>query len=647
MNQHSNTLFSPMLTNLTAEVRDFRIDNFWQPLLEAITNSLQANATEVKLKFFKDEKQGELLGKKINAFEIEDNGDGFNQKNRDNFKQLKATKFSQDEEKKGCKGMGRLSYLKVFKEVEILSFTGSEKIEFKFTEKFDHTSLNPAQYVSTKSTKISFKNPTENIVKYENGKLKKDKRGELNLEAIRQTVLNHLLPILFFKKNARKDFKIIFSDGDIEKIIVPEDVPDFKDDKTFELANEQLGEQAIFTLLYNIADTDLDEGIVHTYYCANQRAVCEFSKKGVVVTAIPRKIITFLLVSDFFDRDDTINDTRQDFYINHKEVSTLTPFNWDNDINPKLKEKIVEVLSVVIPKYEEKKKEQKVAIIKKRPYLAKYVLSNDAIGILDEKEEIKNAQKAFNKEKNACLELIDSGNSLNEQQKEKLKDALSVELSEYMWLRFNRLKDIKKLLDNKELNEGLIHNLFLPKGTELDEDTSLIEDIHKNNLWLIDDRFMSYRYAFSDKKIAKIKEKIKDENQTVMDSKEPDFMVVFDELLKSENDAKGVAVELKSFGCSDDEIIKGITQLTKNRMAFGKSEKVKEFYYYLIANVSQPVEEYLKADGFKEIFSTSGKIFFSAEKNSYVLPIETVVNECEKRHEIFFKILQKQFSEIL
>ena len=135
-----------MLANLTAEVRDFRIDNFWQPVLEAITNSLQANATTIKLTFFKDTKQGQLLSdedKRIDAFEIEDDGDGFNQTNRDNFKQLKATKFSKDLAKKGCKGLGRLSYLKVFEEVEIISFTGSEKVEFKFTENFDHTILSP------------------------------------------------------------------------------------------------------------------------------------------------------------------------------------------------------------------------------------------------------------------------------------------------------------------------------------------------------------------------------------------------------------------------------------------------------------------------------------------------------------------------
>ena len=270
------------------------------------------------------------------------------------------------------------------------------------------------------------------------------------------------------------------------------------------------------------------------------------------------------------------------------------------------------------------------------------------LGILDEREEIKNAQKTFNKEKSVCLDLIDEENFLGLEQKEKLKETLDTELSEYMWLRFNRLKDIKKLLDKKELNEGLIHNLFLPKGTELDEDTCLIEDIHKNNLWLIDDRLMTYRYAFSDKKITKIKEKIKDGNESSMDSREPDFLVVFDELLKSsENDAKGVAIEIKSFGCRDDEIIKGITQLTKNRIAFGKSEKVKEFWYYLIANVSDAVEDYLIEDGFKKIFSPSGKIFLSAEKNSYVLPIETLISECEKRHEVFFKILQNRYSEKL
>ncbi len=638
-----------MLTNLTAEVRDFRIDNFWQPILEAITNSLQANASKIELTFFKDTTQGQLLSedKRIDAFEIRDNGDGFNETNRHNFKQLKATKFSKDVAKKGCKGMGRLSYLKVFEEIEIVSFTGSEKVEFKFTENFDHTKLSPVTNTSDKSTKISFKKPTKNILKYDaKGKLKSDGRGILDLLEIKQRVLNHLLPTLFFKKNSNsKNFKIIFSDGLKEQSIEPKDVPDFNDDKFFELTAGE--EKANFILLYNISTTDNPKGIVHAHYCANQRAVCEFSKKGVIVAPVPNKIITFLLVSEFFDRDDIIKDTREDFYILPKERSVLVPFNWDDDINPNLKQKIVEVLSLVIPDYEKEKTKQKAAIIEKRPYLAKFVLENDAIGILDAEKEIKNAQKAFNDEKNICLDLVDSGKLLNTEEKEKLKDVLSIELSEYMWLRYNRIKDIKKLLENKESNEKLIHDLFLPQGTILNEETLLMDDIHKNNLWLVDDRFMSYRYAFSDKKIKKIKEIIGDTFDPLTDSKEPDFLVAFDNLLAGQNDLRGVALELKPFNCDYDANKKGITQLIDYKMAFFESEKIRESWYYMITNIDSAFENYLiKGLQMKQIFSSSGKIFFDSDKMIFVMPIETLIKECEKRHEIFFEILKKQYSNI-
>ena len=638
-----------ILTNLKAEIRDFRTDNFWQPMIEAITNSLQANATDIKLTFLADSSQGVLLAsdpKKINSFEIADNGEGFIEKNRDSFKQLKATKFSEDPNKKGCKGMGRLSYLKVFKEVEVLSFTGIEKIEFKFSEDFDHNSLNPTPSTEDKLTKITFKEPTEKFLKYDKGKIKKDGRGVIDLESIKQITLNNLLHLLFFKKKDGIKFNITFlSDGLDEKSITHDDIPDFKDDKCFTLTDSN-SQESIFTLLYSVTDVDSTAGIVHDYYCANERAVCRFSEKGVSIAPISKKNITFLLVSDFFDKDEVVNNVRQDFDIMRKDRSAFIPFNWDDDINPKLKEKIVEVLRLVIDQFDAKRKKQQADIIKKRPYLAKYILSNDTIGILDEKEEIRNAQKSFNKEKDVCLGLIDAGNELDEEEKEKLKDALGIELSEYMWLRYNRLKDIKNLLKNKEANEGLIHNLFLPKGITLDEDTLLIDDIHNNNLWLIDDRFMSYRYAFSDKKIQKIKEELGDGNESTTDSKDPDFLVAFDDLLNGQNDLRGVAMELKSFSCDYDANKKGVTQLIDYKMAFFKSEKVRESWYYLITNVDSAFENYLKNGlEFKEMFSTSGKIFFDPGKKIFVMPIETLINECEKRHQVFFEILEKQYTQ--
>jgi len=628
-------------TNLKAEIRDFRCDYFWQPMLEAITNSFQANATNIKLTFISNDIQGSLLEKKIDSFHIEDNGDGFNEINRNNFIQLKNSKFSKDPNKKGCKGMGRLSYLKVFNNVNLISFTGSEKVSFNFNEEFNYNSLTSTQDQTPKSTKIIFNDITELFLKYEGGNLKKDRREILDLEKTKQITLNHLLHLLFFKKKSGIDFKITFSAQDLEDVVIDSDsIPNFQDDKSFLLKDSQENEY-LFTLLYSITNIEQEKGIIHDYYCANERAVCRFKDKGVAICPIDKTNITLLLTSDFFDKDDVVKTDRQDFRIKNKDTSAFIPFNWNDDINPKLKEKIVEVLAKAIPEYESRKKKQKDSIINKRPYLAKYILNNDMLGILDEKEEIRSAQKTFNDEKNLCLGLIDSGNSLNIEQKEKLKDALSIELSEYMWLRYNRLKDIKKLLKNKESNEKLIHNLFLPQGSVLDDETLLIEDIHKNNLWLIDDRFMSYRYAFSDKKIKKIKESLGDKNSSTTDSQEPDFLVVFDSI-DDDSDSRGVAVELKPFGLDYDANKKGITQLIDYKIAFFDSEKIKESWYYLITNIDDKFENYLKKGlGYKELISGSGKIFFDSDMRIFVTPIETLINECEKKHEVFFEILKK------
>ena len=60
---------------------------FLQPLFEAITNSLEANATNIKVKIFSD---STLINgfQPMCGFSIEDNGDGFTDNNLDAFQTL-------------------------------------------------------------------------------------------------------------------------------------------------------------------------------------------------------------------------------------------------------------------------------------------------------------------------------------------------------------------------------------------------------------------------------------------------------------------------------------------------------------------------------------------------------------------------------
>ena len=73
-----------------------------------------------------------------------------------------------------------------------------------------------------------------------------------------------------------------------------------------------------------------------------------------------------------------------------------------------------------------------------------------------------------------------------------------VHFLEYIYDRQKKIDLLKKLTDEKAL-EKEIHNLFMKQRTSDDK-----EDYRTNNLWLFDDRFMSYNKIFSDKQIKEI-----------------------------------------------------------------------------------------------------------------------------------------------
>lgn len=624
-----------MLTNLEQEIKDFKFYGFFQPLIEAITNSLQSNAKVIKINFTLESK--ELDGKqKINGFTIEDNGDGFTKNNIDRFIKLKS-KDEDNEDKKGCKGIGRLSYLKVFKKTYYTSYSNDGKeIKFNFTDKFSHTDIKPIDYSgSEKKTIATFSDLTDSIIKYdERGNIKKDNRVYYNVGEIKQEIINHLLPMLYFKKKQNQTFEIIIDD---DIIINLSDINDFKECEPFELIDKEQNKY-IFTLLYSILDINHEKGIIHDFYCANERTVCTFKSKELFINEIKNKNFSFLLVSDFFDAENIVDNERNDFVVKPKERTLFCPFNWNEDINPRLREKVIEVMNKEIKDFSKEQEKHKTEIIKKRPYLAKYILNNDAIGILDLQEEIKNAQRQFNSDRDECLELIDGEQILDTKQKDKLGETIHLTFAEYMWLRHEILKEIQNLVKDREKNEAKIHNLILPKGKKLDENTMLIENLYHNNLWLIDDRFMSYRYAFSEEYIKKLKVKILDKKKTKEDNNRFDFAILFDNTV---NEKHCITIELKPFDLNEEKNKKGETQIVDYQIALSESNRIVENWYYLITEVDDRMEKYLIIRGYKKFFSSSGSIFVdnSGEGRRVIMNITTLINECEKRHKLFFDIL--------
>lgn len=557
--------------------------------------------------------------------------------------------MDQKPNKKGCKGIGRLSYLKVFKNVKFLSYNGNNSYEFILDLDFkpdNIKTIDTEEYV-TKGTKVKFSDINEGFLKYDkNGKILKDTRPIFHAETIKSAIIDKLLPLLHFNKditiNITKDVKII-----------TDDIPKFEAMSSFVLTNKADNEEYKFTMLYYLADKkEKQDTFVRAFYCANQKTVCTFADKGIKINPLNDKSLFLLLISEFFDQDHITNKERTDFNIKPKEKDQdmEIPFNWDDDINPQLKIKINELLKDRIEDFDKKQENQKAKIINKRPYLTKYILADDSIGILDEENAIKDAQSSWNKERNECLGLIDKGEKLTPDQRDKIKETVATELAEYMWLRHEILIELEKLVQNKEQNESKIHNIILPKGKKHDENTTLMENIYHNNLWIIDDRFMSYRYAFSDKKIKEIKKEVDAKYNGIcdLDTREPDIAVIFDNLLYNNEDVRGVIVELKSFKPKLESNEDGINQLDRYHDAFFDFEAIKEKYYYLITpNIDDTFDRLLtRQKGYEKIFSISGFMYIDkAYRQKYIIPIETLINECKRRHELFFDIVKKSSNK--
>lgn len=118
------------------------------PLFEAVINSFHAigevrktglSAGSVEIRLIRapslvPEEQGDLMG-----FEVSDDGIGFDHENYRSF----CTAYSVRKERIGGKGAGRFSFLKVFKQAEIVSIFALEhslfKRQFKFDVNFDQS----------------------------------------------------------------------------------------------------------------------------------------------------------------------------------------------------------------------------------------------------------------------------------------------------------------------------------------------------------------------------------------------------------------------------------------------------------------------------------------------------------------------------
>ncbi|WP_424003516.1 hypothetical protein [Maribacter sp. IgM3_T14_3] len=350
-----------------------------------------------------------------------------------------------------------------------------------------------------------------------------------------------------------------------------------------------------------------------------------------------------LLESKYFDKQ--VNNERNDFDIFPVKTDLVSTISWEM-INNELKKVISKIVSKGIPETKKINRKKIKEIQEERPYLVNYIDPQDIemAGYLDKRQIIDKAKKKFDVAKEKVL---NNSNKENFTDKE-LNDAIQLaqnELVSYINDRVIIIEKLKKLVNKSEQVESIIHNLFMTKYTKDD-----YYSIGKNNLWLLDDRFTTYSYAASDKRIQEVLTDINESYQDVdIVNDKPDLSLFFSHNPNNPERLKSVILEIKPFDFkskSDRKKYHGITQLIDYVKAFKDKEKIQEVSGYLITDIDEKLADRLLGDDYTPLFSTESPIYHRHYDklgiSIFVISAKTLIYDAEARNKVFLDIIRKQ-----
>lgn len=626
---------------------------FLQPMFEAIINSLEANATEINIEISSANSLPDIPGS-ITGFTITDNGDGFNEKNLEAFGLL----WTDNKIELGCKGSGRFTWLSVFEEVKIHSFVKNENMEVVIPFNMDFSTkkieLIKNFNIEENKTVISFNTVTNRFYSNEGGKVK-DTRLPADALKIKDLIMDYLLVTLFLLKKENRPFRINISTPFRNEIIDNDSIVDLEL-ITFTMKNIfRENEFFEFNLYYHFMDDKKNSKKI--YYCSNKRAIKEKSRDILDSSYdLPdSNSFVMLLCSEYFDSKD--NDSRDELIelSNLKSPTIFCPLLL-TEINAKVKETVFDIIIKKYPQLSQINDQAVEDAIIESPHLTTFIKKNNEI-IKSKKSLLASANKEFNEAKirviNKFKTILEDKSIDPETFTTAVKDISMIaaaELGEYILYRNNIITALKKSLNDEMLKESFFHDIFMTMKTSSNNNNG---SYLLNNLWLLDDKFMGYSYAASDKTFKQIMEEIEEKNETKYKLKNrPDLAIFYNKECGTKDI---IMVEFKGVNAKLDEKNKSLNELPANINILKKNiGDVATTWGYIITSIDEDFKTTIKIDGrFKELFSSDNnddnKIYYAYLENLnahiYITDLSLIVADSEARNKTFLDILMKSGEE--
>lgn len=642
------------------------------PLFEAIVNSIQSIEQSknkdgyIEIKIEREQQNLSFFNSwetDIENISIIDNGVGFTDENYKSFNTY-ATDFKK---MLGCKGVGRMIWIKAFKTVDIDSVYHQNGKNYRRTFIFD--SENAVSNETKEDLDTLIDNKT--IIKLKGLKSKNKGNTPKKLATIARDILNHCF-IYFVLDKA----PIITLSDENETISI---------NKLFKEINKENISKDSFKIgeedfeIIHFKNYNPNSGFHCLNLCANDRRVSSINLQNTL-NGINSRFITdkgdFVyygyITSKFLD--DNVNRERTAFDIEENQGSLFKSIT-KSDIIEKAGKLILDYLSddILLYNYDKKEKIEKYVFYKNPRY--RYIIKNypECISnILMSDDEEKLELELFKQEQKYKLKLKQEGKELEKSIKnntnqheivrkttayaEKISQMGKSSLAEYIVHRkavLELLEQNTKYMDTSAKSyayEESIHQLIFPM-----QNTSDDIDYTSHNLWLIDEK-LSYHYYLASDKNLKSMEPLESDSQN-----EPDI-IIFDSPFAFTDEEyqpyKNITIiEFKRPGRRDftneknpieqvidymDDIISG-KQKTKDGQVIDGNEQIR-FFCYILCDANDKIKSIAKRNNFKNTPDGIGYYFYHDNYNAYIeiLPYNKMIQDSKKRNKILFDKLFNQ-----
>lgn len=588
---------------------------------EAVANSLDAGALNISISIILESREN-LQNLEV---QIKDDGCGFDDQHFTKFNRL----FQVEED--SHKGLGRLSYLCYFDKVSIDSvFNHNKERKFIFNEEFKgkFELLDVADLQNgTIITMTGFTNQ------------RLHRNDSINASYIRDQIEKEFYLRLYKYKEQSKRIVIkirsLIGEKEENQIIDNSLMPCFSI-KKLEDKSEVFDS---IELLYHIDRIEKGQRPkVLTAYAIDERC---YTVDIIAKENFPKIYnLTFFLVSSSLN--GRVDASRQNIDI---------PDNQNKKLLFIFRKGIADVVKEQLPDISKRNERIVRNLDKTYPHLEGY-FKNDDIGFSSREDILKDAQNKFFNDQREVLEKKD----LSNEEYNKYLDVSSRTLAEYILFRQKVIDKLKNLTpENKECD---LHNALVPKRS-IFEEGKFIDSIYQNNVWVVDDKFMTYNKILSEREMSDVIEAITDGKVKDSDNDRPDITILLNaDPTKSRDKLDVVIIELKRLGITAEQNSIAEFQLDTRtqKLAQYYENRIQRVWYYGIVSFDGRYIMHLINNQFYPLYSKSNVYFRSKEiysdssltnkviQNAYIMDFKALVEDADARNSTFLKLLKDGFK---